>query len=288
MSSNAYEPLDGKKWEYLGDKWRNDTGIGWDSDGIRGYVFASEKNDTVVISFKGTSASLFMVGGSPTSAKDKLNDNRLFSCCCARVDYSWKTVCGCYSGGKNCNITCLQDSLQSDDLYFLSAAKIIMDVAENYPDAYMVLTGHSLGGSIAALMGLTFGIPAVAFEAPGDLLAAKRLHLPMPPAIDHSDLPIYHIGHNADPIFLGTCNGASSSCYYGGYAMESKCHIGKECTFDVVKHLKWSQDIRHHRILEVLDLVLRPWGTEIENTTIPICTTNKDCQDCDAWNFIDE
>ena len=47
-----------------------------------------------------------------------------------------------------------------------------------YPDATIWLTGHSLGGSLAALLGATFGVPVVAFEAPGDKLPATRLHLP--------------------------------------------------------------------------------------------------------------
>jgi putative lipase involved disintegration of autophagic bodies len=42
------------------------------------------------------------------------------------------------------------------------------------------LIGHSLGGSVAALIGVTFGVPTVAFEAPGEKLAASRLHLPTP------------------------------------------------------------------------------------------------------------
>lgn len=49
-----------------------------------------------------------------------------------------------------------------------------------YPDANVWLTGHSLGGSLASLIGVTFGLPTVAFEAPGDRLAARRLHLPQP------------------------------------------------------------------------------------------------------------
>ncbi|PVV00278.1 hypothetical protein BB560_005346, partial [Smittium megazygosporum] len=274
MAANSYRALDDITWEYLGKSWRNDSSIGWDSDGLRGYVFSTMNNDTVVISFKGTSASLFMVGGGPTSAKDKLNDNRLFSCCCARVDYSWRTVCGCYKGGNKCDISCLQDSLQLDDVYFHAAAKVIMDVSQMYPNAYIVLTGHSLGGSIAALMGLTFGLPVVSFQAPGDMLAAKRLHLPMPPAMDLSKLPVHHFGHNSDPIYLGTCVGSSSSCYYGGYAMESKCHVGHECVFDTESLLGWKQDIRHHRMFEVIDYVLKPWVSDIENSEMPKSFTN--------------
>lgn len=41
-------------------------------------------------------------------------------------------------------------------------------------------TGHSLGGALASLLGSTFGAPVVAFEAPGERMAASRLHLPMP------------------------------------------------------------------------------------------------------------
>ena len=44
----------------------------------------------------------------------------------------------------------------------------------------MTFIGHSLGGSLSSLLGATFGAPVVAFEAPGDKLAATRLHLPLP------------------------------------------------------------------------------------------------------------
>ena len=44
----------------------------------------------------------------------------------------------------------------------------------------------------------------------------------------------YHFGHTADPVYVGTCNGATASCSYAGYAMESACHTGRECVYDVV------------------------------------------------------
>ena len=48
-----------------------------------------------------------------------------------------------------------------------------------YPTSDIWLVGHSLGGALASLLGTTFGLPAVAFEAPGErLAAARRLEAP--------------------------------------------------------------------------------------------------------------
>lgn len=78
-----------------------------------------------------------------------------------------------------------------------------IDIADEYPEATIWLTGHSLGGAVASLLGQTFGIPAVTFESPGDRLASQRLHLPHEPGA--GNLPIFHFGHTADPIFIGVC-----------------------------------------------------------------------------------
>lgn len=78
-----------------------------------------------------------------------------------------------------------------------------MDVSDRFPNATIWLTGHSLGGAVASLIGQTFGVPAVTFESPGDRLAAQRLHLPRAPGA--ADLPIWHFGHTADPIYIGVC-----------------------------------------------------------------------------------
>ena len=93
--------------------------VGWEpeADGFRGYVFATPDNSTVVLSIKGTSAA-FLGSGGPTSKKDKKNDNLLFSCCCARVDWTWTTVCGCYRGGWKCNQDCVERALIEDSLFY--------------------------------------------------------------------------------------------------------------------------------------------------------------------------
>ena len=69
------------------------------------------------------------------------------------------------------------------------------NVTVMFPHAQIWLTGHSLGGGIAALLGTTFGAPVVAFESPGDQLAATRLHLPTPPGAPGDG--IIHVYHTA-------------------------------------------------------------------------------------------
>lgn len=94
--------------------------FGWepDADGFRGHIFANEDNSTVIISVKGTSAGWIVGGGGPTTHKDKLNDNLLFSCCCARVGPTWSTVCPCYSGSYKCDQNCLEQSLVEESLFY--------------------------------------------------------------------------------------------------------------------------------------------------------------------------
>ncbi|KAJ2158254.1 putative lipase atg15 [Coemansia sp. RSA 552] len=291
MAANAYQPTDSETWEHLGDNWDTHDSFGWEDDGVRGHVFADPQNSTVVLTFKGTSSTFFLGGGSETSARDKYNDNRLFSCCCAYVDFTWSTVCDCHMSGSKCNATCLANEMNDEaaDNYFFAAAQIFMDVVDRYPGATVVLTGHSLGGSIATLMGLTFGLPAVGFEAPGDKLAAKRLHLPQAPGVAVDKMPLFHIGHTADPVYMGVCSGRTSSCYYAGYALESSCHNGRQLVFDTVDRRGWRIDIRHHRMAEVIYLVLETWGTDDPKDGFPVLEPeDKECVDCGLWKFVDE
>jgi len=90
--------------------------IGWENpvEGFRAHVFVNPDNTTVVLSIKGTTLN------GPTSKADKLNDNLMFSCCCARVDFTWvfRTVCDCYAKHSRCDNTCLSESLVKDSLFY--------------------------------------------------------------------------------------------------------------------------------------------------------------------------
>lgn len=140
----------------------------------------STDNSTVIVSIKGTSAFWLVGDGGPTVRKDKLNDNLLFSCCCAKVGPTWTSVCDCHSGGYTCDQDCLEKSLVQDSLFYPIGVNLFNNVTYLYPSANIWVIGHSLGGALASLVGVTFGAPVVAFEAPGEKMAAKRLHINLP------------------------------------------------------------------------------------------------------------
>lgn len=294
VSSNAYVRLpltdDDKKkldWIDVGDPWNPDddhpdVNFGWLEDGLRGHVFVSNDTKTVIIGIKGTSGAGLPGGGSDeTAANDKLNDNLLFSCCCARVGYMWATVCDCYEKTYTCNQDCLERELIRQDRYYQAVLDLYRNVTLLYPPETtdIWVTGHSLGGALASLLGRTYGLPVVAFEAPGEMLATKRLHLPQPPGIPKHLEHIWHIGNTADPIFMGVCNGASSSCSMAGYAMETTCHTGQICVYDVVTDKGWHVNLLNHRIHTVIDDIILAYNDTAK------CVEQPPCRDCFNWRF---
>jgi lipase ATG15 len=287
MAANAYvpDPYEGD-WENVTDGFTNHTSFGWQGDGLRGYVFADQNNETIVLSLKGTSPAVF--DGDGTTTRDKLNDNLFFSCCCgAGGQFFWRQVCDCYSSTYTCNSTCLGHALRRDNRYYRASIELFTNVTKRYPESNVWIVGHSLGGAVSSLLGMTFGIPVVTYEAPGDDLAAKRLGLPRPPTGDPNKAyrraytGSVHIGHTADPIFMGTCNGATAACTLGGYAMESQCHSGLQCVYDTVTDLKWRTGIGNHKIHNVIDNVFRKYDK------VPKCVPDDECRDCFNWKYFE-
>ncbi|KAF8475826.1 Alpha/Beta hydrolase protein [Kalaharituber pfeilii] len=284
MTADAYVEIPGAEdWVDVGPHWNVTDDFGWDGDGLRGHIFVDEKNTTLVIGLKGTSPAVF--DGPETTTNDKINDNLLFSCCCGRVSRWWKTVCDCYSGtAYTCGKTCLKESLMDESRYYMAARNLYYNVTELYPNITNVwLVGHSLGGSVSSLLGQTYGLPVVAYEAPGEALASQRLELPTPPegVYAREGRGVVHFGHSADPIFMGACKGPTSPCSIGGYAMETRCHAGRVCLYDVVGDKGWRMGLGYHRILPVIKDVLEVYDS------VPECVPDVDCVDCFNWKFID-
>ncbi|KAF7862795.1 uncharacterized protein EAF02_010344 [Botrytis sinoallii] len=264
----------------------DDYGFGWDADGLRGYIYMDESNSTIVIGLKGTSLAVY--DGDGTTTNDKENDNLFFSCCCGQQGASfYRQVCDCATGTYTCNVSCLKKSLRSENRYYTAARHLYSNVTALYPNANVWMSGHSLGGSVSSMLGLTYGIPVVTFEAVPDALPVSRLGLPAPPGHNPSTpqkrefTGAYHFGHTADPIYLGTCNGATASCSYAGYALESSCHSGMECVYDVVADHGWGVHIWSHKIITVIEQIIKVYDT------VPVCKFTPECVDCPLWKEVE-
>lgn len=287
MAANAYvTDHDGAEWTNVTQGFNESQSFGWQGDGLRGHIFATKNNDTIVVSLKGTSPAVF--DGDGTTTKDKLNDNLFFSCCCGSGgQYFWRQACDCYSSTYTCNSTCLGTALRRENRYYRASIELYTNVTELYPHSNVWLVGHSLGGSVSSLLGMTYGLPTVTFEAPGDDLAAKRLGLPRPPTDDSKNAfrrpyaGSVHIGHTADPIFMGTCNGATAACTLGGYAMESQCHTGLQCVYDTVQDNGWRVGIGNHKVHNVIDNVIKKYDK------VPKCVPDDECVDCFNWKYFE-
>lgn len=285
MTANDYiaEPGTGT-WNQISGRFNWSASFGWLGDGLRGHIYADKNNNTIIISVKGTSPALF--DGAETTTNDKINDNLYFSCCCGQGgSYLWRQVCDCSASVYTANETCIIEELRNKDRYYESAIDLYTNVTKVYPKADVWLTGHSLGGAMSALLGLTFGLPTVAFQAIPDALPAARLGLPTPPGYNgllpqsRRNTGIFHIGHTADPIYMGACNGVGSTCTWAGYAFESACHVGEMCVYDTVGDKGWRLSIGSHRINTVISDVLEAYDE------IPLCAPEEECYDCQLWKF---
>lgn len=287
MTANAYIMEPGtEKWVDVSGPFNHSTNFGWEKDGLRGHIYADQNNATVVVAIKGTSAAVF--DGEETTTNDKENDNLFFSCCCAQGgQYFWRQVCDCSPSTNSCNSTCLVSALTTENRYYRAALDLYANVTALYPNSTTWLAGHSLGGSVSSMLGMTYGLPVVTFEAVPEALPASRLGLPVPPGGDSKHPQrreysgAYHFGHTADPVYMGSCNGATSFCTLAGYAMESTCHTGQKCTYDTVKDFGWRVGIGTHRILSVITDVIEKYES------VPSCVSNKECSDCGDWSYFE-
>ncbi|KAF8744801.1 Alpha beta-hydrolase, partial [Rhizoctonia solani] len=256
MTANAYAKRGKPNWWEMNERWNTSFPFGWeaDEDGFRGQVFVSDDENVVVM----VGPFIFSACGVVVDSYSRSRDFSL-----------WTPV-----GDKTSKKDKLNDNL---GLY--------ANLTAMYPGANIWLTGHSLGGSLAALLGATFGVPTVTFESPGERLASTRLHIPSPPGMPSSDHPITHVWHTGDPIPDGRCVGPTSLCAKAGYALETRCRNGKHIVYDTVTRKKWAPSIAKHRIGIIINDVLgEDWE---EDRAVPEAVPYDDCEECGKWEFGD-
>ncbi|TGO43476.1 hypothetical protein BHYA_0001g01070 [Botrytis hyacinthi] len=281
MAANTYQRTpDDPQWEDVKPPFNLSSSIGWESDGLRGHVYADDTNTTIVIALKGTTSAVF--DGAETTTNDKENDNLFAGCCCGQGGWGLRKVCDCMTATYTCNEMCVSKALKKPNRYYQAAVELYGNITEEYPNADVWLTGHSLGGLVTTLVALTFGHPVLTFESVPQALAISRLALPTPPGYNSAseardNVGIWNFGHTADPVYMGTCNGATSLCAFAGYALESTCHAGLRCVYDVVTDFGWSVSLSTHGIRASIRNVYKKYDEA------PTCVAETDCVDCFNW-----
>jgi len=90
---------------------------------------------------------------------------------------------------------------------------------------------------------------------------------------------------NADPIPQGACTGIRSICASAGYALETRCHLGKSIIYDTVGKLGWRVSVQSHPIKEFILRVLESDQQWEEDRDVPLAVEEVDCIDCYKWEF---
>jgi lipase ATG15 len=91
-------------------------------------------------------------------------------------------------------------------------------------------------------------------------------------------VPVTHVYHTGDPIPQGTCTGFGSPCSQTGYALETKCHLGKSIVLDTVEKLGWKVEVRRHVIKDLILKVLEADGVEWgDGRDVPLAQEEVDC-----------
>ncbi|KAI8811078.1 Alpha/Beta hydrolase protein [Cladochytrium replicatum] len=289
MASDAYldDASRNKDWKPV-PGWDVSNRFGWESDGVRGYVFADEHAEIVVLSFRGLSPT-FPTGG--TSARDKSNDNVMFSCCAGKTTWTGYITYDCAAANppNTCREDCIQYHTNFADSYYNLAQTLYLAIRQYYAASTIWVTGHSHGGALASLIALTNGIPSISFSTPASLLFAHRLGL-LPggfgPATERPAFPdytsflatlqIYHILIESDPIPAGECTSFFSQCRRNGYILETHCQLGRVCT---IEDPGGRQDVAQHSTGAMLARLERM-------ESVPTCGVQEHCLDCPQWDFI--
>lgn len=274
MSHNAYLNINDTNW--IDTETNKTTDIRYSDETVHAYLFSDMTGYINIVSFKGTSLG---ISGTITY-NDRFNDNLFYSCCYYKESSMFdKRICDPNDKDKKeCHRECYTNSTQYENNYF-TLAKVIMknvfDTLDSH-NTFTILTGHSLGGTLATLMGLEYDLPVVTFNSPGE----KNYVGLMDMKYNNSTLDkIFHYGHDADIIFTGKCYGTLSWCGIAGYIVETKCHLGKSCVYNATGELGIGESILTHPINYVLKNIIPHWEKQM-----PVCVV-EECQECIDWNY---
>jgi|688.fasta_scaffold246365_2 lipase ATG15 len=279
MSNNVYTYINHSNWIDLPNYTVTD--ITNDNNTVKSFLFYNNQTGNNIISFKGTTTIIglqeeeyydkFGWQDLSSSYSDRFNDNLYFSCCFYKQSNIFnKSLCDYDSFNNICSKKCYKKSTFFNLNYINLANDIVENIKKDINFDNIIFTGHSLGGTIATIMGILYNKTSIAFQSPGDKHYLDLIGL-------HSHQNTYHFGHNADPIFMGTCG---NTCWTFGYNIYTKCHSGYTCTYNAKEKLGYTESILNHRIDSIIKNIIPHWENDF-----PECIQDITCSDCESWDY---
>lgn len=169
------------------------TDISIDNDTVKAYLFSNHDLSVNVVAIKGTTT---FWGQSWNVYNDKFNDNLYFSCCFYQQSSMFRSL-NCSCDNENISKVCCRDCYKQSTHYKENYMNIAIQIVKNLVDiidiqnAHLTFTGHSLGGAVATMLGITFNKPVVTFESPGEKHYLEMIGYDIKSARND----IYHFGH---------------------------------------------------------------------------------------------
>ena len=278
MAQNVYEDEPGNII------YNNTKDISITEDSLKAFLYSNDDKSINIIAIKGTSTIISNyedeILNYSSVYNDRFNDNLFFSCCFYEESNMYNQTCKQdMSFNKICKKKCFEESVNYPNNYMTIGIKMMNSLMKeiDLEKSKVIITGHSLGGGVATMLGIIYNKTVVTFQTPGEKHYIDLLGIKYDESILNN---IYHIGHNADPIFTGKCNGFTSLCNIGGYKIDTMCHIGNVCEYDAINELGINESILTHRLKYVIDNIITKW-----NNTLPECKKRIECKECEGWEF---
>jgi len=151
--------------------------------------------------------------------------------------------------------------LQQEAEYYRPLAQRVLEIAKNNSSSNVIITGHSLGGGLARIVGTLTGVASVSFSPPGLGLSYRKYSLKTADgqnitgasregAIHHQSLAVVtefdwitQIDHQVGLVQMILCDKREQAHLLGCHLLEGTiCHLLKHCGDDKHRFNKCDYD----------------------------------------------